>query len=399
MKIALIIHKLNIKGGVQRHVLAVARELKKMGHAVKIYTFIYDKQSLFTDEVAGLEVITLRNYRPLRSSADIWRENMAAKELAGLIDKDTEILNPHDQVCYKVAYYFKKDIKNIPAVWTMHDMPTKGWFFWRERQFRPELKLSPLKKAAYLAIDKLNVKRYIKKMDGILVLDKRDKNWVKEIFGMESEIIGNGLDIEKFPFKARTVIADGNIKILMQGIFAVHRRFEDGIRALKMLRDGGFDASLTIIGDFNSDKIYYNMILALIREKDLEKHVFLKGVVSEDELTAAYGEHDVFLFPNHLQSWGLAVFEAMASGMPVIVSRTAGSSDVLTDGENALLIDELSPPDIAQKLQKLINNPALYAALSRNGRAFVEKNISWSILAEKYESRIKILISNYNDKK
>ncbi|MDZ4260263.1 MAG: hypothetical protein U1A25_01235, partial [Candidatus Sungbacteria bacterium] len=52
-----------------------------------------------------------------------------------------------------------------------------------------------------------------------------------------------------------------------------------------------------------------------------------------------------------------------ASGCPVIVSKTAGASEVLTDGENALLV----PP----------KNPDLYEQLSRKGRLFVEQNISW----------------------
>src|SRR3989344_3978435 len=162
MKIALIIHKLNIKGGVQRHVLAVGRELKRKGHGVKIYTFVFDKSAVFDADTEGAEIVSLQGYKPLRSSSEIMRE----------------------------------------------------------------------KKAAYLAIDTLNVKRFIKNMDGILVLDKRDKNWVKEFFGKDAEIIGNGLDILRFPFTGRALTAGRPINILMQGIFAVHRRFEDGINTL-----------------------------------------------------------------------------------------------------------------------------------------------------------------------
>ncbi len=397
MKIALIIHKLNIRGGVQRHVLSIAREFKKNGHSVKIYTFNYDKSSLFAGEADGLEIVSLRNYKPLRSVKDVFRENSAARELSQKIDKDTDILNPHDQVCYKVSFYFKKNVKNIPSVWTMHDMPTKLWFWWRESQFRPELKLTFLKLLAYRFIDYFNVVKFVKAQDGILVLDSRDKYWVKEFFGMDSEVIGNGLDIEKFPFTERKAPEERHIKILMHGIFAVHRRFEDGILALKILRAKGYDAYMDIIGDFNSDKNYYKMILSLIREEKLENFVNLRGAVSETDLLTAYKECDIFLFPNHLQSWGLAVFEAMASGMPVIVSKTAGASEVLVNGENALLIEALSPQDIALKIEKLIKDSELYLNISRNGRAFVEKNISWSKLTDKYESRIKILISSYNN--
>ena len=87
-------------------------------------------------------------------------------------------------------------------------------------------------------------------------MDKRDKIWVKEVFGRDSETIGNGLDIEQFSFTPRRQPdvnrAGRQVKILMQGIFAVHRRFEDGIAALKILRNKWNNVTLEIIGDFNS---------------------------------------------------------------------------------------------------------------------------------------------------
>jgi glycosyltransferase involved in cell wall biosynthesis len=78
-----------------------------------------------------------------------------------------------------------------------------------------------------------------------------------------------------------------------------------------------------------------------------------------------------------LQSWGLVVFEAMAMGLPVIVSETAGASEVLTDHENSIIVKPKDPKGIASAVQELIQKPELYKKLSREGRKFVEKNISW----------------------
>ena len=112
MKIAIIIRRLNVKGGAQRQALCLARELQKIGHRVKVYTFIFSKGDCYSDLLENLKVVCLSDYKT-RSNyfINLFFENKNSKKLAFLIDKDTEILNPHDQVSYKVATYFKKRIK------------------------------------------------------------------------------------------------------------------------------------------------------------------------------------------------------------------------------------------------------------------------------------------------
>ncbi|MDP3772190.1 MAG: glycosyltransferase, partial [bacterium] len=57
--------------------------------------------------------------------------------------------------------------------------------------------------------------------------------------------------------------------------------------------------------------------------------------------------------------------------------------------KNALLIDPKSPEQIANAVQELIDNPELYQRLSRDGRAFVEREIGW----KKYARRIAEIFS------
>src|SRR4051812_6312435 len=103
MKIAIVVRKLNIQGGVQRHVLHVAQELKKNGHTVTLYTFLYNKEKTFSHMVSGLKVVSLDFY-PLHKNlvSNFFEENAASRRLALLIDSDTEVIHAHDQVCYKV---------------------------------------------------------------------------------------------------------------------------------------------------------------------------------------------------------------------------------------------------------------------------------------------------------
>ena len=117
-------------------------------------------------------------------------------------------------------------------------------------------------------------------------------------------------------------------------------------------------------------------------ELGLSHRVTFLGEVSEDDLRHAYHTHDIYVSPNHLQSWGLAVFEAMASGCPVIVSKTAGAAEILTNEENALLVDAKSPAQIAMAIKRLIDDRRFHARLSVSGRKFVEDNVTWEYSAK-----------------
>jgi glycosyltransferase involved in cell wall biosynthesis len=141
---------------------------------------------------------------------------------------------------------------------------------------------------------------------------------------------------------------------------------------------------LEIAGSEERDPHYAAKIRGLVSAEHLEDRIKLLGAISEDELVKKYRETDVFAFPNSPQTWGLSVFEAMACGAPAVVSRGCGASEVLTDGENALLVEPARPEAISDAISRLMDDAALYAKLSRVGRRYVEENITW----EAYGSRM-----------
>ncbi|MFY9461868.1 MAG: glycosyltransferase family 4 protein [Candidatus Sungiibacteriota bacterium] len=169
----------------------------------------------------------------------------------------------------------------------------------------------------------------------------------------------------------------GRYKILATGILFPHRRFEDIIEALALLVRRGYQPTLSIIGDTAASPAYYEKLKALAEVKGVANRVAFLGIVSESELIHAYHEHDVFVFSNYLQTWGLAPLEAMATGLPVIVSRGAGVHEVLIDHETAILINPKDPEELAAAIKEVMDTPALYEKLSKRGAVFVRSNFSW----------------------
>ncbi|TSC67869.1 MAG: Glycosyltransferase [Parcubacteria group bacterium Gr01-1014_73] len=390
----MIFRKLNVKGGTQRQGLSLANELRRRGHEIVIYTLYYSPENCYPHLLKNFPVRVLRKeeteknklatYYPVLEKTglpEILNENRQAKKLAAIMDDDFDVLNPHDQVAYKVAVYYKKFKKNIPSVWNMNDLPLKRWGFDRAHGCDDNFHQPWYKHIAYWLFDFYDKQAFIKKQDAIVVVDHFNKELVKKYINLNASTVRSGPDFEYFTFKEK-MPPKNSIKILTSGILMPHRRFEDTINALPMLNAENFQPTLTIIGDIDNDKKYYVRLRALVSKLKLENQVFFKGKVTDEELIRAYQEHDVYIFQHHLQSDGLSPFEAVACGLPIIVSKTAGCHEVLTDKENALFIEPKNPADIAEKISLLLTDHALYSKIAKNGNAFARQNFSWQKYAD-----------------
>lgn len=398
MNIALIESKLNGRGGSQRQVIAYARAFQQLGHEVTLYTIHYDKEKCFSDMLDGLRVVTLpggfQTPRPiiipglgfLNYMRYSRAESNAAQRLAFLIDRNTDILNAHDRVGFRVAVFYKRFVRDIPSVIMMSDILTKSWKAWRKEQFDSKLTRSLQRKFYYWLVDRYEVWKFITPHEGMTVLDNRTRDWARDYFGTQAVVVRSGLDINTFSFIPRNGCVSKRVRVLVTGIFFLHRRYEDVVQAIKLLMDQGYDATLSLVGNYTTSheyREYHKRLGKLAKDLGIERRVRFYGEVSEEDLRQSYHAHDIYVSPNHLQSWGLAVFEAMASGLPVVVSRTAGASEILTHGENALLVDPKSPEQIAHAIKHLIDDPQLYVKMARAGRTFTEDQVSWEHCAKK----------------
>lgn len=101
--------------------------------------------------------------------------------------------------------------------------------------------------------------------------------------------------------------------------------------------------------------------------------VWFFGFRQIDENPDFYALADCFVLPSRYEEWGLVVNEAMACGLPVVVSQTVGcAEDLVQDGVNGFQFDPAVPEDLAQKLLLLESNPALRASMGAAGRERIQ---------------------------
>jgi 1,2-diacylglycerol 3-alpha-glucosyltransferase len=110
-----------------------------------------------------------------------------------------------------------------------------------------------------------------------------------------------------------------------------------------------------------------------IAQADLVGNVILPGFRQYDELPAWYGLASAFVHASTTEQWGLVVNEAMASGLPVIVSKRCGCArDLVRDGVNGFTFDPCDVDELAGLLQRVAAmTDAQRDAMGRAGQRIV----------------------------
>jgi glycosyltransferase involved in cell wall biosynthesis len=399
MKIGIVLWDMAQRGGTQRQVAELARHLKSMGDDVVVCAAYYDP-SAYPDTLKGIPVRYLvKGHQKIRygnvtfmglspyAIPFLYEEWRYSKRLQEIIPKDLDVLNAHDNAFVAAARW--KLGTCMPTLWMMNEFPgavvpsrhlrSPSWNFLLD-----------------LLSGKFLVRRWydrsIRMMDRVVVLDNRNRNLLRDSVAIDPIVIRSGLDSGKFfcasrePYEGQRPFA-----ILSTGIFFPHRRLEDIADAVRMLKGLGIDVIWQHVGSGDRYPEYTRNIRLRVEQGGISDVTRFLGKVSDEELVRLYGDSDVFIFPNSPQTWGLAVFEAMACGTPVIVSRGAGASEVLTDGLNGLMVDPCRPEQIASCVRKLATSPSLWENLSEKGKKFVEENIRWDLYASRMRAEMETL--------
>lgn len=92
------------------------------------------------------------------------------------------------------------------------------------------------------------------------------------------------------------------------------------------------------------------------------------GLLLGEELAAAYASADVFVFPSTTETLGMAMIEALSSGLPVIAAKGGASHEVVTDGEDGFLYKPDDDGDLIKIVRRIFEDEGLRGKLSAGAR-------------------------------
>lgn len=181
----------------------------------------------------------------------------------------------------------------------------------------------------------------------------------------------------------RTLLGKKEIRLLAIGRLVEYKGIEYLICAIPNL-PSSYSIHLDIVGDGPLRE----HLDSLISEFGLQQKVFLHGHVTEEERERYLCEADIFCFPSvtKAEMYGMVQIEAMAHGLPIISTDIPGSgSPELTRMTGAgLVVLPCSSLEIGKAIQRLIEDPSLYAKLSEAGINAIINTFNPSVLTDEF---------------
>ena len=152
-------------------------------------------------------------------------------------------------------------------------------------------------------------------------------------------LIPNGVNFDAF--KPGDPISNGEpLRLLCVGRLIERKGQYQLIMAMKYLKEQGVIVSLDLIGKGDAEDRYR----ALAIDLGVENEVRFIGYVPREEIAKYYATAHVFVLASYNEGMSVATLEAMATGLPVVTTRTGGSADLISEGVNAVSYTHLTLP-------------------------------------------------------
>ena len=123
---------------------------------------------------------------------------------------------------------------------------------------------------------------------------------------------------------------------------------------------------------------YRPALLSILKHSGLDECVTYLGVVGWDEIASILNRSRVFVYPSRNEPFGLPIVEAMTCEVPVVTSDVHGPREIITDGEDGVLVPPGDPVALARAIIGLLTNEGLRTRMGRKSRATTEDRFSLS---------------------
>jgi len=186
-----------------------------------------------------------------------------------------------------------------------------------------------------------DVEYFIKESDEY----RKKKKEIKRELGIESEFI---------------LIYIGRL-VKEKGLFTL-------LKAFKEVKKNYKDLALLLVGD----GILKNSLIGYVENNRIED-VYFTGTIPNKKLPKYYAISDIFVLPSYYEPWGVVVAEAMASGLPIILSDKVGAiGDLLKEGKNGFSFESGNWKEIAKLIKKLLENTEKMSKMGNMSRRIIK---------------------------
>ena len=201
------------------------------------------------------------------------------------------------------------------------------------------------------------------KVDSIIVSTKSELEDIRKLYGILDEkikVIPPGVNLElfrpmnKIESKKSLGLYDNNVILYVGRI--------DPIKGLYTLLDSVFNLNdsyniklIIVGGELNKSQDLINL-QNYTADKNKSHIVDFVGIVDQSNLPIYYNAADLFLLTSYYESFGLSVLESLSCGTPAIVSNVGGLSNLIDNGVNGYLVNDISPKSFKTYIEYFFKN-------------------------------------------
>jgi len=352
----------------------IAETMAQQGHKVLVLA-ASDREYAYNVYSENITVMRLRSVNnPLRVGQRLL-PNPRCKVMMALEQFKPDAVHVHEPFQMGIFGLGYAKHARIPLVVTVHQLP---WFV---ASYFPESFRPFIEKTLWLYA-RISLKRYA----AVISPTQTIATIIEQKIGLKPNVISYGLDTQRFhpPFGTESSTGKGqhlaNVTrkrldlplntplILHAGRLDKDKNVDNVIRAVApAIRES--KAHLLIVGDGCLKK----RLIHLCMELDIDQRVHFAGYVSPQDMPEIYRAADIFITASEVETQGIVLLEAAASGLPIVAVDATCISEVVHDQVNGILV---RPGDIgyfSEAVLTLINHPKRSSKMGLNGRILIKK--------------------------
>jgi glycosyltransferase involved in cell wall biosynthesis len=196
-------------------------------------------------------------------------------------------------------------------------------------------------------------------------------------YGMNPErtvVFPWGVDLAVFATNGRSQAAHSSFTLLCNRAWEPRYGVDVLARAFVKVGQQRPDVDLLLLGGGSQGAA----IRQIIERGGVGERVTFAGQVSQKELPRYYHMADLFVSPSHIDGSSVSLMEALACGLPCLVSDIPANCEWVHDGENGWLFPDGDADALAAKILSAVAKRESLEALGRNARATAEAKADWS---------------------
>lgn len=353
-------------GGTEKVVWELSKYMVNQGHDVTILqTDLYEKDCKWKaiEKKAGVNILTCKNDRFVKGFGYSREFKKKLKE----IWKDFDVIHiyGHGRFTSEYTLRFIKDKKPVvySACGFFHNARNK--FF--KKMYNKFFKKSICNVAFCTALTEIEKEEFFK-LGVPLEKIKIIPNWV-DLKKFRNRKTDRKKFLKKYGLKNKKTL-------LYVGRVHISKGLQYVIEAVKNL-----DVNFLIVG---RDADFSKTLKEKIEEYEIGDRVKLLGEVNDEELLKTYSASDAFILFSSWEGFGIVAIEAIASGLPVIVSDRGSLPTLIKNGKNGLIVKYPNTYKLRESIHLLFEDKKLFDKIRKNGTRFV-KDFEYSKIAKQYE--------------